>query len=92
MFLGLLLAAAAVLPVPCASTTSDCTEWIKPRGTIVACPGVPRVSIREKNENIKRAFVLIMAAIARDQLDVDLAHGAGTRLYRSHAPRPSLSD
>jgi len=32
MFFGLLLAAAAVLPVPCASTTSDCTEWIKPAG------------------------------------------------------------
>jgi hypothetical protein len=32
MFFGLLLAAAAVLPAPCASTTSDCTEWIKPAG------------------------------------------------------------
>jgi len=32
MFFGLLLAAVAVLPTPCASTTSDCTEWIKPAG------------------------------------------------------------
>src|SRR5215470_3105417 len=59
MFLALLLAAAAVLPTPCTSTTSDCTEWIKPadqRSRVLVYRTYP---LETKNENITRAFVFV---------------------------------
>src|ERR1700730_6506359 len=59
MFFGLLLAAAAVLPAPCASTTSDCTEWIKPAGQQSRVLVYRTHPFEEKNENIKRAFVFV---------------------------------
>jgi hypothetical protein len=59
MFFGLLLAAAAVLPAPCASTTSDCTEWIKPAGQQSRVLVYRTHPFEKKNENIKRAFVFV---------------------------------
>jgi pimeloyl-ACP methyl ester carboxylesterase len=59
MFFGLLLAATAVLPAPCASTPSDCTEWIKPAGQHSRVLIYRTHSFEEKNENIRRAFVFV---------------------------------
>src|SRR5450755_157779 len=59
MFFGLLLAAVAVLPAPCASTTSDCTEWIKPAGQQSRILVYRTYPFEKKNENIKRAFVFV---------------------------------
>jgi hypothetical protein len=59
MFYGLLLAAAAVLPAPCASTTFDCTEWIKPAGQQSRVLVYRTHPIEKKNENIQRAFVFV---------------------------------
>jgi len=59
MFLGLLLAAAAVLPAPCASTTSNCTEWVKPAGQQLRVLVYRTQSFEKRNENIKRAFVFV---------------------------------
>jgi pimeloyl-ACP methyl ester carboxylesterase len=59
MFLGLLLAAAAVLPAPCTSTTSDCTEWIKPAGQQSRVLVYRTHPFEKKNEDIKRAFVFV---------------------------------
>ena len=65
MFLGLLLAAAAVLPIPCTSTTSDCTEWIKPAGQPSRVLVYRTHPFETRNENITRAFVLVRG-ILRD--------------------------
>jgi pimeloyl-ACP methyl ester carboxylesterase len=59
MFLGLLFAAAALLPAPCASTTSDCTEWIKPAGQQARVLVYRTHSFERRNENLKRAFVFV---------------------------------
>ena len=59
MFFGLLLAAAAVLPTPCTSTTSDCTEWIKPAGQQSRVLVYRTHPFEKRNENIKRAFVFV---------------------------------
>jgi len=59
MFFGLLLAAATALPAPCASTTSDCTEWIKPAGQQSRVLVYSTHPFEKKNENIKRAFVFV---------------------------------
>jgi pimeloyl-ACP methyl ester carboxylesterase len=59
MFFGLLLAAAAVLPAPCTSTTSDCTEWIKPAGQQSRVLVYRTQPFEKRNENIKRAFVFV---------------------------------
>lgn len=59
MFFGLLLAAAAALPAPCASITSDCTEWITPAGQQSRILVYRTHPLEKRNENIKRAFVLV---------------------------------
>jgi hypothetical protein len=60
MFFGLLLAAAAiVVPAPCASATSDCTEWIKPSGQPLRVLVYRTYPLETKNENITRAFVFV---------------------------------
>ncbi len=59
MFFGLLLAAAAVLPAPCASTKSECTEWIKPAGQQSRVLVYRTYPLETKNENITRAFVFV---------------------------------
>jgi pimeloyl-ACP methyl ester carboxylesterase len=59
VFFGLLLAAAAVLPAPCASTTSDCTEWVKPAGQQSRVLVYRTHPFEKRNENIKRAFVFV---------------------------------
>ena len=59
MFLGLLLAATALLPAPCASATSDCTEWIKPAGQRSRVLVYRTHSFEKRNESIKRAFVFV---------------------------------
>jgi hypothetical protein len=59
MFFGHLLAAAAVLPAPCASTTSDCTECLKPAGQQSPLLIYRTHPFEKKNENIKRAFVFV---------------------------------
>jgi pimeloyl-ACP methyl ester carboxylesterase len=59
MFFGLLLAAASVLPAPCASTTSDCTEWIRPAGQQSRVLVYRTHPFDKKNENIKRVFVFV---------------------------------
>ena len=58
MFLGLLLA-AALLPAPCASITSECTEWIKPAGQQSRVLVYRTHSFERRNESIKRAFVFV---------------------------------
>jgi pimeloyl-ACP methyl ester carboxylesterase len=59
MFFGLLLAAAAVLPAPCVSATSDCTEWIQPAGQQSRVLVYRTHPFEKKNESIKRAFVFV---------------------------------
>src|SRR5690348_1478139 len=59
MFFGLLLAAAVVLPAPCASTTSDCTEWVQPARQQLRVLVYRTHSFEKRNENIKRAFVFV---------------------------------
>jgi pimeloyl-ACP methyl ester carboxylesterase len=59
MFFGLVLAAAAVLPVPCSSATSDCTEWIKPSGQPSRVLVYRTHPLETKNEKITRAFVFV---------------------------------
>lgn len=59
MFFGLLLAAAAVLPTPCASATSNCTEWIEPSGKPSRVLVYRTYPLETKNENITRAFVFV---------------------------------
>ena len=59
MFFGLLLAAAVVMPAPCASTPSDCTEWIKPAGQPSRVLIYRTHALDQKNENIKNAFVFV---------------------------------
>jgi pimeloyl-ACP methyl ester carboxylesterase len=60
MFFGLLLAAAAVVvPAPCASAISDCTEWIKPSGQPLRVLVYRTYPLETKNENITRAFVFV---------------------------------
>src|SRR5258708_29956321 len=59
MFFGLLLVAAAVLPAPCASATSDCTEWIKPAGQQSRVLVYRTHPFEIRNENITRAFVFV---------------------------------
>src|SRR5215469_5863677 len=59
MFFGLFLAAITVVPAPCASATSDCTEWIKPSGQPSRVLVYRTYPLETKNENITRAFVLV---------------------------------
>jgi pimeloyl-ACP methyl ester carboxylesterase len=59
MFFGLLLAAAAVLPTPCTSVTSDCTEWIRPSGQASRVLVHRTYPLETKNENITRGFVFV---------------------------------
>jgi len=59
MFLGLLLAAATVVPGPCASATIDCTEWIKPAGQQSRVLVYRTYPLEKKNGNITRAFVFV---------------------------------
>src|ERR1700716_4223783 len=59
MLFGVLLAVAAVLSTPCASTTSDCTEWIKPSRQASRVLIYRNYPLETKNENITRAFVFI---------------------------------
>jgi pimeloyl-ACP methyl ester carboxylesterase len=59
MVFELLLAAASVLPAPCVSTASDCTEWIKPAGQQSRVLVYRTHSFEKRNENIKRAFVFV---------------------------------
>ena len=59
MFFGLLLAAAAVLPTPCASATSNCTEWIEPSGKPSRVLVYRTYPLETKNEDITRAFVFV---------------------------------
>jgi pimeloyl-ACP methyl ester carboxylesterase len=59
MLLGLLLAAVAALPQPCTSTSSDCTEWIKPAGQPSRVLVYRTHSFETRNENITRAFVFV---------------------------------
>jgi pimeloyl-ACP methyl ester carboxylesterase len=59
MFLELLLAVAAALPTPCASATSDCTEWIKPAGQPSRVLVYRNYPLETKNETITRAFVFV---------------------------------
>ena len=59
MFFGLLLAAIAVAPVPCASATSDCTEWVTPSGQASRVLVYRTYPLETKNENVTRAFVFV---------------------------------
>ena len=59
MLLGLLLAAAAVLPKSCTSTSSDCTEWIKPPGQASRILVYRTYPLETKNESITRAIVFV---------------------------------
>ena len=59
MFLGIFLAASAALSTPCASVTSDCTEWIRPSGQQSRVLVYRTYPLGKKNEEIKRAFVLV---------------------------------
>jgi pimeloyl-ACP methyl ester carboxylesterase len=59
MLFGLLLAAITVIPVPCASAPSDCTEWIKPQGQPLRVLVYRNYPLERKNENITRAFVFV---------------------------------
>jgi pimeloyl-ACP methyl ester carboxylesterase len=59
MLLGVLLALAAVVPTPCASAASDCTEWIKPSGQPSRVLVYRNYPLEAKNENITRAFVFV---------------------------------
>ena len=59
MFFGLLLAAVAVLPTPCTSATSDCTEWIKPSGQLSRVLVYRTYRLETKNEKVTRAFVFV---------------------------------
>jgi pimeloyl-ACP methyl ester carboxylesterase len=59
MLFGVLLAVAAVLSTPCASTTSDCTEWIKPSRQASRVLIYRNYPLETKNENITRAFVFV---------------------------------
>jgi len=59
MFFGLLLAAVAVVPAPCTSATSNCTEWIKPSGQPSRVLVYRTYPLETKNENITRAFVFV---------------------------------
>jgi len=59
MFFSLLLAAAAVLPAPCTSATSDCTEWIKPVGQPSRVLVFRTHPFETKNESITQAFVFL---------------------------------
>lgn len=59
MFFGVLLAAAAALPAPCASATINCTEWIRAAGHGPRVLAYRTYPLEKKNENIKRAFVFV---------------------------------
>src|SRR5215471_15159797 len=59
MFFGLFLAAITVVPAPCASATSDCTEWIKPSGQPSRVLVYRTYPFETKNENITRALVFV---------------------------------
>ena len=59
MFFGVLLAAVSALPTPCASATSDCTEWIRPTGQQSRVLVYRTYPWQKKNENVKRAFVFV---------------------------------
>ena len=59
MFFGVLLAMVSVLPAPCASATSDCTEWIRPAGQPSRVLVYRTYPLEKKNEGIKRAFVFV---------------------------------
>jgi len=59
MFFGLVLAAAAVLPVPCSTATLDCTEWIKPSGQPSRILIYRTHPFETKNEKITRAFAFV---------------------------------
>jgi pimeloyl-ACP methyl ester carboxylesterase len=59
MLFAVLLAVAAVVPTPCASATSDCTEWIKPSRQASRVLVYRNYPFETKNENITRAFVFV---------------------------------
>jgi pimeloyl-ACP methyl ester carboxylesterase len=59
MLFEVLLALAAVVPTPCASATSDCTEWIKPSRQASRVLIYRNYPLETKNENITRAFVFV---------------------------------
>jgi pimeloyl-ACP methyl ester carboxylesterase len=59
MFIALLLGAVSLLPGPCASVTSDCTEWIRPVNRSSRVLVYRTYSLETKNENITRAFIFV---------------------------------
>lgn len=65
MLFGVLLAAIAALPAPCASATPNCTEWIRPAGQQSRLVVYRTYPLDKKSENIKRAFIFVHG-IGRD--------------------------
>src|SRR5579885_1021502 len=59
MFLGLVLAAAAALPQPCTSATSDCAEWVKPAGQALRVLIYRTHPMETRNEHVTRAFIFV---------------------------------
>ena len=59
MLLGIILAAAALAPAPCAAAIPDCTEWVQPSAQSSRVLVYRNFPLSTKNEGIKRALVFV---------------------------------